>query len=308
MDMADVIETKLIDPPRFPLRSYTEEIDEMITSIRERGLINPILVRPVGPRFEVVAGAIRFEAIKRLRWTRVPCIVRELRDRDAFEVALTENIQRKTMNALEEAEGFKRYIDTYGRGSETQLARKIGKSQEYISHRLALLHLPEKVKHNIMRCRMNASVAMEIASVGDEQLQLQISEEVAGKHMTVQELRRLTRAVKATNPSGVTQRGLESSEGKSGINHSTNHDSDLSEPDFAMTPSVSSAVQAISKRRDLQKAILVYKLTMSRMASLIASMPEDDDVRDVLIEHRALVHKMADSLIHLKVKVEKSIA
>ncbi|HZW56022.1 MAG TPA: ParB/RepB/Spo0J family partition protein [Nitrososphaerales archaeon] len=306
MDMADVIETKLIDPPSFPLRSYTEEIDGMVSSIKERGLINPIVVRPVGNRFEVVAGAIRFEAIKRLRWTRVPCIVRELRDRDALEVALTENIQRKTMNPLEEAEAFKRYIDTYGRGSETQLASKIGKSQEYISHRLSLLRLPEVVKQEIMRRRINASIAMEIATLQDEQLQIKVSEEVANHRLDVRGFRKLTQALKS---SGVPPPPiLGSAVLVNGGLGSSSSLPEASEPDFAKKPALNDASKAISKRRELQKAILVYKLTMSRLASLISTLPEDSEVREVLVEHRVLVHNMANSLIHLKVKTEKLIA
>lgn len=298
MDLADVIETKLIDPPRFPLRSYTEEIEDMVSSIRERGLINPIIVRPVGGRFEVVAGAIRFEAVRRLRWSKVPCIVRELRDRDALEVALAENIQRKSMNALEEAEAFRRYIDTYGRGSETQLANKIGKSQEYISHRLSLLLLSEDVKEEIMRRRINASMAQEIASVTDKRLQVELSKQVLRRGLTVHGLRKLTRQIKGDSLHYANKSDVEGR--KMTLVDSTG-------PDFAKVPALDQTARAISKRRDLQKAILVYKLTLSRMASLIDALPEDSDLREVLIEHRALVHNMANSLIHLKVKVEKDM-
>lgn len=295
MDFADVVETRLIDPPRSPLRSYTDDIDEMVKSIRERGLINPIVVRPVGERFEVVAGAIRFEAVKRLRWAKVPCMIRELRDKDAFEVALAENVQRKTMNPLEEAESFRRYIDLYGRGSESALANKLGKSQEYISHRLALLTLPSSIKRSIMRRRISTSVAQELASLEDERLQIEISRQAARDKLTVQDVRRLTRNAMRARPVEFEAgphdlQGLES----------------LVQPEFMSHGSIRSLGLDIPKRRDLQKAVLLYKLTLMRIGSLIEAMPEDSEVRELLAEQRLVIQNMSNSIIKMKLKVERS--
>ncbi|MCL5067606.1 MAG: ParB/RepB/Spo0J family partition protein, partial [Thaumarchaeota archaeon] len=175
--------------------SYLDGIDEIVASIREKGLIQPIIVRPSGSRFEVVAGARRLEACRRLRWCRVPCIIRELSDQDAFEISLTENIQRKTMNIIEEAEAFKKYVDQHGWGSESQLAKKMGKSQEYISQRLSLLSLSKSIQNKIIRRLINGSVAQEIARLEDPKIQEHLSEEVVKHHLTVGMVRETARSI-----------------------------------------------------------------------------------------------------------------
>ncbi|MHB2037395.1 MAG: ParB/RepB/Spo0J family partition protein, partial [Nitrososphaerales archaeon] len=196
VDLTDSVDSKLIDPPKATLRDYQEGINELAASIREKGLIQPILIRPMGDRFEVVAGARRLEACRQLRWGRIPCIIRQLSDRNAYEISLTENIQRKTMNAIEEAKAFKVYIDENGWGSESQLARKIGKSQEYISQRLLLLSLPMSVQKKIIRHRINTSVGQEIAGVEDKKAQEILSEEAMRRHMTVGMVRETAKSLK----------------------------------------------------------------------------------------------------------------
>ena len=107
------------------------------------GLLEPIVVRPVENGSEVVAGNRRLEACRRLKMHRIPCHIVELDDREAFEVSLVENVQHETMNPVDEARAFKRYVDDYGYGGVSELARKIDKSQEYVSNRLRLLKLPK---------------------------------------------------------------------------------------------------------------------------------------------------------------------
>src|SRR5579862_7786956 len=127
----------------------TEDFSELVDSIRRHGLIQPLVVRRVnrnnGERghFQLVSGYRRFCACKQLEIPAVPCIVRSLTDQEAFEIALVENVQRRNLNPIEEAEAFKSYVVNFGRGSVSRLARKIGKSEEYVSHRLLLLGLPK---------------------------------------------------------------------------------------------------------------------------------------------------------------------
>ena len=195
VDLTDSVDSKLIDPPKVALRDYEDGINELAASIREKGLIQPILIRPIGDRFEVVAGARRLEACRRLRWGRVPCIIRQLTDRNAYEISLTENIQRKTMNAIEEARAFKMYIDQNGWGSESELAHKIGKSQEYVSQRLSLLSLPGAVQQKIIRHQISSSVAQEIARLDDREAQTILSEEAFRRKMTVGMVRETANSV-----------------------------------------------------------------------------------------------------------------
>ncbi|MGC8912085.1 MAG: ParB/RepB/Spo0J family partition protein, partial [Nitrososphaeria archaeon] len=126
------LEVYRIHSPKYSLRSDLGRLDELITSIEEKGLLEPIVVRPVEDGFEVVAGCRRLEACKRLGWRKIPCHIIELDDREAYEVSLIENLQHKTLDPIEEALAFKRYVDEYGWGGMSELARRVGKSVQYV--------------------------------------------------------------------------------------------------------------------------------------------------------------------------------
>src|SRR5579875_22349 len=313
VDLTDSVDSKLIDPPKISLRNYEEDIEELVSSVREKGLIQPILIRPTGDRFEVVAGARRLEACKRLRWGTIPCIIRELSDKRAYEISLTENIQRKTMNAVEEAKAFRLYIDQNGWGSESQLAHKIGKSQEYVSQRLSILSLSKNVQQKIIRHQINPSVAQEIARLPDPQVQKILSEEAVKHGMTVGMIRDTAKSVKqgVSIQSAIRQADLKRKLAHTGgqiISDESLEDimsisnSDASEPDFVKDQKVFGPSRSASLRA-IEKAILVLKLALSRMGSLIDEMPEDSEVKDMLLEKRLVIHNMIDSLIKSKIKL-----
>jgi len=147
------------------LRSDLGQLDELIASIEEKGLLEPIVVRPVEDGFEVVAGYRRLEACKRLGWRRIPCHIIELDDREAYEVSLIENLQHKSLDPIEEALAFKRYVEEYGYGSVTELARRIEKSPSYVSRMIALLSLPDDVREELVRRRKSPSIAQELLNL-----------------------------------------------------------------------------------------------------------------------------------------------
>ena len=162
------IEMKLIRSSQFSIRDKFHdhyEIDSLVTSIKEHGLLQAILIRPYQNGFEIVAGHRRFHACKSLRWRHIPCKIRELSDKQAFEIQLTENIQRKSMNSLEEAEAFRKYVQDLGWGGITELSRKIGKSEEYVSHRIQLLKLPQEIKEKILLNKLSISQALELTEL-----------------------------------------------------------------------------------------------------------------------------------------------
>ena len=138
------IEMRMIKHSPFEVRHKIDKNDpefrSLVKSITEHGLLQPILVRPVALGFEIVAGYRRFEACRSLRWRHIQSKIRELSDKQTYEIQLTENIQRKSLNALEEAEAFKKYVDDFGWGGVSELASKIEKSEEYVSH-LSLIHI-----------------------------------------------------------------------------------------------------------------------------------------------------------------------
>jgi len=188
------IEMKMIRPSSFAVRDkfqkYCEDDEFLIISIREHGLIQPILIRPLSHGFEIVAGHRRYQACKSLRWRFIPCKIREMTNKQAFEIQLSENIQRKSMDPIEEAEAFRRYVIDFGWGGVSDLAQKIGKSEEYVSHRIQLLKLSEEIKNKIVSNRLNVSKAIEITTIPIEK-QSQIVGEIIKKNLSVKRIREL---------------------------------------------------------------------------------------------------------------------
>lgn len=310
LELTDSVDLKLLDPPRVAIRSYEDQIEELVSSIREKGLVQPIVVRPNGSRFEVVAGARRLEACRRLRWARVPCIIRELTDQDAFEISLTENVQRKTMNPVEEALAFKRYIEQMGWGGESQLAKKIGKSQEYVSQRLSLLTLPKSVQSRIIRRQINPSAAQEIARLDDPETQELLSEEAVKRKLPVGIIRETADSIRrggdvTSAVQNAEMKRRQKDEAKLGfeLGHSSGAD-DLSEPEFIRQGSVDTRTASeLAAVLDLEKASLILKLALSRLGTLIDGISEDSPVKDMLLEKRLMIHDMIDSLIKSKIKI-----
>ncbi len=246
--------------------------------------------------FEVVAGARRFEACKRLRWSRIPCIIRNLSDRDAYEMSLTENIQRRTMNPMEEAEAFRRYVDQKGWGGESSLGQKLGKSQEFISQRLSLLALPKKVKARIIRRQINPSVAIEIAKVPDRLIQIALSDRAAEEHLTVAVVRETARSIKAGRPGrggGLTSGPIGSA-----------RDFGYEEPDF-FGLGLARKDTGQTNLEELDNGVNILRLALARLSTLVDTVPEDSDVWEMLAEKRFLIHEMIDSLIKAKVKMAR---
>lgn len=193
------IEMKMIRPSSFAVRDkfqkYSEEDDTLVSSIREYGLLQPIIIRPLSHGFEIVAGHRRYHACRSLRWRFIACKIREMSDKQAFEIQLTENIQRKTMDPIEEAEAFRKYVIDFGWGGVCDLAKKIGKSEEYVSHRIQLLKLPDEIKKKISDNMINVSKAIEISSIPIDS-HPEILEEIIRNKISVKKLREMKRAIK----------------------------------------------------------------------------------------------------------------
>lgn len=193
--IVEQIELKMIRPSQFTLRdrlqkTANEEDTLLSNSIREHGLLQPILVRPLAHGFEVVAGHRRFQACRSLRWRFISCKIRDMSDKQAYEIQLTENMQRKSMDPVEEAEAFRRYVIDFGWGGVTELAKKIGKSEEYVSHRLQLLKLPDDIKEKIISTRLNVSQALELTTIPPDK-QSQIIDQVINNNLTVKQIRQV---------------------------------------------------------------------------------------------------------------------
>jgi ParB family chromosome partitioning protein len=144
-----------------PRRDFSEEqLEELATSIRERGLVQPLVVRPLGggDRYEIVAGERRWRAAQRANLHEVPVIIRALSDQEAVEIAIIENVQREDLNAIEEGEGYQLLMQGHGYTQE-DLAKVIGKSRSHLANTLRLLKLPKSVQDLVRGGQLSAGHA-----------------------------------------------------------------------------------------------------------------------------------------------------
>lgn len=151
---------KLRANPNQPRRTFTEEaLQELAASVREKGVLQPLIVRPVeGDMYEIVAGERRWRAAQLAQLHQVPVLVRELDDTEVLEIAIIENIQRADLNAVEEAAGYRQLMDKFGHTQE-KLAEVLGKSRSHIANLLRLLSLPDDVQQMVVEGKLSAGHA-----------------------------------------------------------------------------------------------------------------------------------------------------
>lgn len=280
--IVEQIEMKMIRPSNFAVRDKFQESIEMeslMSSIRQHGLLQPILIRPRMTGFEIVAGHRRFHACKSLRWRFVACKIKEMSDKEAYEIMLTENIQRKSMDPVEEAEAFRKYVLEYGWGGVSELGRKIGKSEEYVSHRIQLLKLPDEIKKQIVFNKLKVSQAIELTNVPEDRV-LEFTNKIMQKNLSVKQIRE----VKAT------------------IKEETLYDTESSSPDNEFN----SVIPIVRKVKVAKKTSLALKITLARLDSIIDEVEmnivpdQRKEITDFLMGLRLRIHSMIDETIRFK--------
>ena len=274
------VEVRMIRPPRVELRTGSGPINGLMLSIRDKGLLEPIIVRPAEEGFEIVAGMRRYEACRKLGWRRLPAHVVELNDREAFEVSLLENIQRETLNPIEEARAFRNYVEEFGYGGETELARRVGKSQEYVSRRIGLLSLPQRVQDQIMRRRIAPSVAQELTMLSDDDAE-EMADEIGTEGLTLREVRKIIRR-KQAKEDGHTEPGFLAGG-----------------PEFAER-----RVRRIS--RELNIAVASLGGAVVRLGEVAEGLEDEWLIRDSIFVCRDSIREQIDSLTKLKRKIERA--
>ena len=161
---------RIVPNPKQPRRTFVEaDLEELTESIKTKGVIQPILVRPDPSQpemFEIIAGERRWRAARRAGLSMVPAVVREMDDREMLEIAIIENVQRADLNAVEEAEAYKALIDRFGRTQES-VAQQVGKSREHVSNTLRLLSLPEDVREHVREARLTPGHARALLKTSD---------------------------------------------------------------------------------------------------------------------------------------------
>jgi ParB family transcriptional regulator, chromosome partitioning protein len=325
----------IIKPAQVQTRIYAslsqqqESIDELSGSIKKHGLLQPIIVRPINRGFEIVAGHRRFQACKILRWKTIPAMVKDVSDKDAFEIQLVENIQRKTLDPIEEAQAFKLYVRDYGWGGITYLAETIMKSEQYVSSRIQLLKLPQNVIDKVKSGELKVSHAFELLGLEGKSLE-NMSDDIINKNMSVKDIRRHKHQLAFAKDKGPVE-NTAAVEKKATENKMYNRDDYPNDGFLFPTNSEKDHIheRLHHKLMFLKKVQLSLKASLSRADSLIHEYEEldspeikatssqsslyletnmygdSDDISKMLMRFRLGIHSMLDETIRSTSKLAK---
>lgn len=182
------IEVSLITPNQYQPRSVFDEekLHELAATIDEHGVIQPIVLRPLGDKYEIIAGERRWRAVSTLGWETIPAIIKPLDDDQSASIALIENLQREELTAIEEAMAYARLIDIHGLTQES-LAEKLGRGQSTIANKLRLLKLPSSVQSAILEKKITERHARALIILKDPVLQEKVLHEIIDKQLNVKQ-------------------------------------------------------------------------------------------------------------------------
>lgn len=201
------VDIDLIDPNNAqPRTNFNEErLEELAQSIRSNGIVQPLLVRRRGARYQLVAGERRWRAAQRAGLQRVPAVVRDIPDDKLLELALIENIQRQELNAIEEAHAYKRLIETLGLTQEV-VAQRVGRDRSFVTNYLRLLRLPEDIQRLVEEDKISMGHARALLGVDDADIQRRIAQNVIEQTLSVRETERaIKRVIAGATTTAATQ-------------------------------------------------------------------------------------------------------
>ncbi|KUF34307.1 MULTISPECIES: nucleoid occlusion protein [Lysinibacillus] len=186
-----------IVPNRFQPRTIfdDEKIEELSRTIHTHGVIQPIVVRKTSEnQYEIIAGERRYRAMKKLQWTEVPAIVRNLTDKETASIALIENLQREELTAIEEAVAYQKLLELHELTQEA-LAQRLGKGQSTVANKLRLLRLPDEVQQAILKRKISERHARALIAIKDQPLQLEILQLSIDNEWNVRQLEEQIQAI-----------------------------------------------------------------------------------------------------------------
>jgi ParB family chromosome partitioning protein len=200
------IDIDLIDPSAAQPRTHFDEgrLEELAQSIRSNGIVQPILVRRRGARYQLVAGERRWRAAQRAGLQQIPAVIREIPDDKLLELALIENIQRQELNAIEEAHAYKRLIETLGLTQET-VAQRVGRDRSFVTNHLRLLRLPEDIQRLVEEEKLSMGHARALLGVDDQDIQRKVARTIIEQSLSVRETERaIKRIIAGASPTIAT--------------------------------------------------------------------------------------------------------
>ena len=182
----DELAIAAVDPNPWQPRTVLgdEDLAELADSLREHGLVQPIVVRATGDRYQLIAGQRRLAAARRLGWERVPARVLDVEDRQMAEIAIVENLQRRDLDALEKAASFKHYLATWGCTQE-ELAKRLSIDRSHVANLIRLLELPKAVQEKLRAGKLTMGHARALLPLGDEEEQVRLADRVAAEGLSV---------------------------------------------------------------------------------------------------------------------------
>ncbi len=186
-----------IVPNRFQPRTIfdDEKIEELSRTIHTHGVIQPIVVRKTSEnQYEIIAGERRYRAMKKLQWTEVPAIVRNLTDKETASIALIENLQREELTAIEEAVAYQKLLELHELTQEA-LAQRLGKGQSTVANKLRLLRLPDEVQQAILQRKISERHARALIAIKDQPLQLEVLQQTVDNDWNVRQLEEQIQAI-----------------------------------------------------------------------------------------------------------------
>ena len=191
---------KLVPSPFQPRKNFSDEaLNELAQSIQQQGIIQPLIVRSVRGKYELIAGERRWRASQKAGLKEIPVIVRKATDREVLELALVENMQRSDLNPIEEAEGFSLLVRDFEYTQE-QVSDRVGKSRAGVANALRLLSLPDQVRGFISSNQISVGHGKVILSLSRKEEQIQVADRVIRDHLTVRATERLVQSLLQTNP------------------------------------------------------------------------------------------------------------
>lgn len=268
------IDISQIKQSRKVFRRNETNIEELAVSVRQNGLLQPILVRTVDSYYEVVAGNRRFQACMKLGWKRIACQIIELDEKQAFEISLIENIHRATLSPLEEAAAFKAYVTDFGWGGVSDLSLKIGKSISYITKRIKMLNLPSDILESIINHTIDPSIAEELLSIKGKDKQSMLAGLIANRRLSMRMTRKLIK--------------------------------ELDERDLDRRSPASNCEYIDHLRlaeRSFDKTIAAIRIAMNSLREVINSVEHDWILYEILMQHKNVLHTQIDILLKEKRKL-----
>jgi ParB family chromosome partitioning protein len=188
------IDADLISPNPYQPRSEfdSESLGELASSIKQNGVVQPIIVRQLGARYELIAGERRWRAAQMAGLLKLPAVIKNVDDEKALEIALIENIQRDELNAIEEAQAYQRLWEHFGLSQE-EISQRVGKSRATVANALRLLKLPEKVRKLLIDNKLTMGHARALLALEDPRSQIQAAQQIIEKELSVRTTEKLVR-------------------------------------------------------------------------------------------------------------------